>query len=326
MVTLSVENYSSRLLDTLGPPKVLRELLCGIQMSETHPSLLQLEAIDFEDEPLSIKFFYHLARSQNLKRLSINIRLEKSLDETRNSKPFDQLERLRIILDAKRYLRSDFHLDIHIGPEDYEDIEEDKLRLFLASLGASASVIRTHNVPNGFAEQVSMLVCTTLPLIDDRATKKFFNSIQSYAHNKGNLSEISCLISKRHLFGNLKTLCLDIPKEHEEQFMSSQHLNFPSGIESLEITSDRGLLVPRHLPGSLRSLALERWLASRWNLYNDPSPGIELVEPLSRIGQSCPFLEELKIDADIVVPSSCFPLTTTLDENSNDAFKSKCKI
>jgi len=321
MVTLSVENYSSRLLDTLGPPKSLRELICTGDMSETHPSLLQLETIEFEKEPSSIKFFRHVVRSRNLKCLSVKIRMYRLFYEIRNSRPYDQLERLQIILDAKRNDKY-FHLDIHIDPQACHEQEEDKLQLFITTFGESASSIRMFNVPNGFAGQVSKLITTTRsPIIDKyEVSKKFFNSIHSYAH-KGELSEVSCLIMERHFFGNLKTLRLDIPEENQENFTRSEQLIFPSGIESIEIISEKGLLVPRNLPGSLKTLVLQRCKKSIWgsDFY---TTGIELGESLSLIRRSCPFLEELRIRADISEASFGPPLTSTL-EDTHGAFESK---
>jgi len=245
--------------------------------------------------------------------------VDKSLDEIRNSKPFDQLERIQIILDAKRQLGSDFHLDIYIDYDTCDDIEEDKLRQFLVSFGASASTIRMFNVPSGFAEQVVSRVRN----VDERATKKFFNSIHSY-HHFGDLCEISCLISERHLFVNLKELRLDIvdiPEENEDEFMNSEDIKFPSGVESIEIFSEKGVIVPRNLPASLKSLSLKLYKMSSLNLDRSTT-AIELVESLSLISRSCPLFEKLYIEANIVVSSSGPPLTNALRDPTY-AFRSK---
>jgi len=322
MVTLSVRNYSSKLLNALGQPNALRELYCASEMSETHPSLLRLETIEFHEEPTSIRFFRHVARSVNLKRLSIktSLYMDEDSDEDSDSDPCDQLERLQIVLDAKRNLGSDFQFDIHFDPDDYLFIVEDKLRQFLASLEVSTSFIVMFTVPNVFAEQVSSLLAstTTRSPIDnkDKVLQKFFNSIHSYTH-KRELSEVSCLISKRHLLRNLKILYMDIPEEYEEEFKSSEQLIFPSGIESIEIVSSAGMLVPRNLPGSLRSLALQLQ-CSYFRRYRYTS-GIEFVQCLSLISQSCPLLEKLRIKPIII---SVFPFANTTTKDPY-AFKSK---
>jgi len=164
--------------------------------------------------------------------------------------------------------------------------------------------------------------------------KKFFNSIHSYFHT-GELGE-SCLILQRQLFENLKDLRLFIPDENQDELKNSENLKFPSGIDSFWIVSGKGVLVPRNLPGSLRSLSLYRWITcgeiqgysdTEMQEYSDYPTGIELMDCMSLISSSCHFLEELTIYTRI--NGSCgFPLANTArDGNPNYyAFKSKLKI
>jgi len=322
MISLSVQNYSSKLLDTLGPPKTLRELTCTRYMLETHQSLLQLETIEYNSDLSTIKFFRHLARSRNLKRLSIKISLNKYEDS--NLGAFDKLERLRILLDARRNDK-DFHLDIHTMSLNCADFQEENLLQFLTSFGESASCIRMFAVSNGFSEQVFNLISTTLSPIDGcKVLQKFFDSIHLYLQ-EGELSE-SVLILGRFLFKNLKTLSLYIREQNEDEFTSTESLKFPSGIESLHIISRSGVLLPRNLPKSLRSLSLQRWIHSSWRSDNaDYTTGIELAECLSLISQRCPVLEELEMDSGIF--GSCgFPVANTKTKDPSYAFKSKLKI
>jgi len=83
------------------------------------------------------------------------------------------------------------------------------------------------------------------------------------------------------------------------------------------------VLVPRNLPESLRSLALERRNNKVWMPNYRYTPGIELVECLSLISRTCPVLERLTIESKLIIDRFPFASATTKDPY---VFKSKFKI
>jgi len=172
--------------------------------------------------------------------------------------------------------------------------KQDELKLFLASFAVSASTIRLYSVSNELADQVLRLCPKGDP--DEEVIRRFFESIQSMNH-QGTL-ENSCLFLKQSSFRNLKKLYVDIPEGNEARL---EMMEFPSGIEHLTIASGRsGKVVPRNLPLSLRFLELRSNHYRMSDHSRNSSPDFELLaESLSRISQSCPFLEELEIESDI---------------------------
>jgi len=285
MSTLIVNTYSTALLETLGTPKALRNLTSTWDTGETHPSLLQLETVTYHHCEPSVDFFRDMASSQSLKRLSVV--------SCNSQKTARLIELVQIVIDAKRNAIN-FQLDLYVRCWDFEN-KEDEVRTFLASFAASASSIRLFGVSNKLAEQV-----LRLRIKDDRdgSTRRFFESIQSMDH-EGEL-ENSCFFLEQSMFRNLKKLSMVIPEGNEARLAVMQ---FPSGINKLTLALASGsssVVVPRHLPVSLRSLVLHSM--NSISESDHPISEIELVESLSLISRSCPFLEELVIETKI--PSS----------------------
>jgi len=324
MFRLFVDNYSLELLNALGIPKALRNLICTNEIveTETHPTLLQLESItcDYESQP-SLKFFRHIARSRSLKRLSLSV-CSFSLDNREYPYDSKRFEGAQIVLDSKRSPNNaDFHIDFHFAGCDYGSyfpIANCEVESFLASIAASTASIRMFRVPNILAEQI-----LRIRAIDDDnggGVKKFMDSIESMYHIgiAGQL-ENSCVFSQRQLLRNMKTLCLHIQEENRNGNARSEISimdlsGLPEGIQNVHLVSCTPVIQRRlvNFPKTLVALMVEQ-------NFEDGATANDWVELLTRVSQRCPDLEELTIKSKINV--EWFSVETR--RGHSYAFKSK---
>jgi len=281
MQTLKVDIFSPTLVEVLGLPASVQNLQCGEIGSSIDPNQYQLlERISFNGfsgnprvHTLEVRFFRRLAEHPNLKELSTKILRYGYFGFRAN--PF---EGLQLIIDAKRG-DANFQFKINLDdcwPDSYGIDTEN----FFSSVVASSSPIRL--VPAHFN------LLTRYSPGEESKRKTLFKSVESL--NLSVSASASAQLSANN-FPNMKTIHANIPVMSAEQWNLIQ---FPNTLENLYVSS-HCYFTPRNLPPSIKYLNII--LNQRFGSWSPQ----EWVEFFNVISESCPFLRELVIEANIPV-------------------------